>query len=379
MSGRQAQAGAPARTGPGFDEIGDELRARILELCKDLLPDGHVNGGYWIARNPNRNDRHAGSFWVRIASPVGVWKDEATGDTGDVIKLIMYLGQLPDYAATRDWALKWLGWKEGAAARPTRPAPPPEDPRAAAETRDRLRRLAFSVWLNAQEITPENLDATIGPYLKGRGIDLDAHYVARGRELPGAIRFLASHDYRLAEDRGRIALPCMVTLISGPDGKPAGIHRTWLSPDRTAKAELPEPKKNKPRKIWPAGWQGGAMRLSKGAGNLSPEQAGAKGRRGPLVIGEGVEDGLSVAIACPDHRVWAAGTLGNLGHIALPACVNRLIVCKDNDWGKPQAQAQFDAGLKQLSAQGRPVGVAASWRGKDINDLINATDHNGGK
>lgn len=364
----------PQRQGPTFEQIGDELRARIIDLCKDLLPDGHTNGGYWIARNPNRNDKNAGSFWVRIKHPVGVFKDEATGDTGDVIKLVAYLGQLPDYSATRDWCLKWLGWSRGEAARPSRPAPVAEDPRIAQERLAKIRRLAFSIWLNAEKITPDNLASTIGPYMAGRGIDMKTQLIDKGRELPGAIRFLAAHDYRLAEDKGKIALPCMVTLISGPDGKPVGIHRTWLTQDRTGKAELPDLKKNKARKIWPSGWQGGVMRLAKGAGNLSPEQAAAKGRRGPLVIGEGVEDGATVAIACPDHRVWAAGTLGNLKHVPVLPCVNRIIVCADNDWGKPQAQAEFDAGLKALGSHDVPIAVARSWRGKDVNDLINQGD-----
>jgi hypothetical protein len=363
----------PTATGPTFEDIRDELNLRIMDLCKDLLPDGHVNGGYWIARNPNRDDRTAGSFWVRIKSPVGVFKDEATGDTGDVIKLVRYLGQLPDYSATRDWCLKWLGWSRGEAARPTRPqrpAPAPEDDRAAEMTLAKNRRSALAMWLNAQVITAANLDATIGPYMAGRGIDLATHFVSRGRELPGAIRFLPAHDYRLAENRGKLSLPCMVALISGPDGKPVGVHRAWLSPDRAAKADLPDAKKNKPRKIWPAGWQGGVIRIAKGAGNLSPEQAIAKGKRAALVVTEGIEDALSVAIACPDHRVWAAGTLGNLGRIPVLECIARVIVCADNDWDKPQAMAELDAAIKTLGAQGVPVGVARSWRGKDVNDLI---------
>lgn len=361
-----------ALRGPSFEEIRDEMNARILEFCKDLLPDGHKNGGYWIARNPVRGDKSAGSFWVRIDRPVGVWRDEATGDGGDVIKLAMYLGQLPDYSATRDWCLKWLGWSKGEAARPTRPAiaTAPVDDMAAEQTLIANRRSALGLWLNAVKITPANLDATIGRYFDGRGIDLERHFVAKGRELPGAIRYLAAHDYRLAEDKGRMSLPCMITLISGADGKPVGVHRTWFAPDRRGKAVLPDPKKNKPRKIWPAGWKGGAIRISKGAGNLSPEAAVAKGRRAALVVTEGIEDAMSVAIACPDHRVWAAGTLGNLGQIPVMGCVSRIIVCADNDWNKPRAMAELNAAVKTLGAHSVPVGVARSWRGKDVNDLL---------
>lgn len=359
--------------GPSFEQIRDEINLRILAFCKDLLPDGHENGGYWIARNPVRDDKTSGSFWVRIKRPTGVWRDEATGETGDVIKLVMYLGQLPDYFATRDWCLKWLGWSRGEAARPARPAMPAaaaDNAMAAAMTLAANRRSALAMWLNAEKITADNLDRTIGPYFARRGIDLKTHFVDKGRELPGAIRFLALHDYRLAETKGKLTLPCMVALISGPDGKPVGVHRTWLTPDRRDKADLPDPKKNKPRKIWPAGWQGGVIRIAKGTGNLSPEQAVARDKRTPLVLTEGIEDAVSVAIACPDHRVWAAGTLGNLGQIPVLACVSRIIVCADNDWNKPQATALLEAAIRMLGAQGVPVGVARSWRGKDVNDLI---------
>ena len=44
------------------------------------LPDGHIIGHEYIARNPTRNDRHAGSFKINVRT--GRWADFATGDVG---------------------------------------------------------------------------------------------------------------------------------------------------------------------------------------------------------------------------------------------------------------------------------------------------------
>lgn len=59
-------------------------------ILRGLLPDGRREGGEWVARNPLRPDRKAGSFKVNIAS--GKWADFATGDRGgDLVSLAAFL------------------------------------------------------------------------------------------------------------------------------------------------------------------------------------------------------------------------------------------------------------------------------------------------
>ena len=54
------------------------------------LPDGRRAGSEWIARNPRRADRKAGSFSVNMNT--GKWADFATGDRGgDVVSLAAFL------------------------------------------------------------------------------------------------------------------------------------------------------------------------------------------------------------------------------------------------------------------------------------------------
>jgi hypothetical protein len=55
------------------------LRTLPLLLSR-WLPDGKQVGTEWVARNPKRADRHAGSFKVNLRT--GRWGDFATGDFG---------------------------------------------------------------------------------------------------------------------------------------------------------------------------------------------------------------------------------------------------------------------------------------------------------
>jgi hypothetical protein len=365
-------------------EIRQRLQDDIVALCRELVPGGRVNGNYWIGRNPIRDDKHAGSFWVLIKGPArGAWRDEAGVrgvDDGDVVDLVRYCRRLPDLSETRKECLKWLGLSDTGGQRMNaaelaerdrrRQALREQEEKAEAELRAKNAKSALGLWLHADKLTPESFPGSIvDRYLQSRAIDLVAGMIEPERPLPGALRFYASHDFRTA-DGELIDLPCMIALMSGADGKGRAIHRTWLAPDGSGKAVLPDPKHNKPRKIWPAGWQGSVIRISKGAGNHTPEEAAKRGISAPLIVTEGIEDGLACALAMPDRRVWAAGTLGNIGHVPNLPCISSFTVCADNDWGKGQAERALDTAIAALRAHGKPVYVARSPRGKDMNDLL---------
>lgn len=367
-----------------FSEIRQRLIADIRSIVRELVPDGRFNGKYWIGRNPTRADKHGGSFWVLMTGQAaGAWRDEAGVrgvDEGDVVKLVQYCRQLPDLKETRRECLKLLGISDAggqrlsaseiAARDAERTAARLKQEAAETETREKNAKGAFGLWMGADVLAPQSFPGSVVDlYLKSRAIDLVAGLIERQRHLPGALRLFAAHDYRTA-DGELIALPCMAALMSGPDGKARAIHRTWLQPDGSGKATLPDPRENKPRKIWPAGWQGSVIRIAKGAGNHSPEEAARRGLSGPLIVTEGIEDALACMLAKPDYRVWAAGTLGNIGHVPVLPCVSKLIVCRDNDWDKPEAVAAFERAIAALKQHGKPVHVAKSPRGKDMNDLL---------
>lgn len=85
--------------------------ARIARVALDAserllarwLPDGKRVNGEWQAKNPTRDDRHAGSFSVSITK--GAWSDFATGDKGgDLISLYAYLHSLSMVDAAKEVA-----------------------------------------------------------------------------------------------------------------------------------------------------------------------------------------------------------------------------------------------------------------------------------
>ena len=156
----------------------------------------------------------------------------------------------------------------------------------------------------------------------------------------------------------------MVAVMSAPGIPFAAVHRTWLARDGRGKAPVTPNKK-----IWPS-FTGAAIHLARGETGLPAEDAVKRGMVDRLLICEGIEDGLSVALAAPELRVWAAGTLGNLAHVKIPDCCHEVIVAADNDWGKPQAEALLKRGIEALAAQRRPVRVARAAIGKDFNDQL---------
>jgi hypothetical protein len=73
-----------------FDKVKSAALARAETIVRRWLPDGHPEGPEWVARNPRRNDRRAGSFKVNLRT--GAWGDFATGDRGrDFISLAAFL------------------------------------------------------------------------------------------------------------------------------------------------------------------------------------------------------------------------------------------------------------------------------------------------
>lgn len=80
------------------------LKMRCMNCFPSLLatwlPDGKPIGREWVAKNPTRNDRRAGSFKINIDT--GRWSDFATGDSGgDAISLFAYLNGLSQIEAAR--------------------------------------------------------------------------------------------------------------------------------------------------------------------------------------------------------------------------------------------------------------------------------------
>lgn len=351
-----------------------EIRARLQQRIDSLLPALGITtlpkAGICTPLNPRRGDRHPGSFVIWTVAKageggVGAWKDYAIGKGGDVYQLIEYLLGLHDWIDAYWWALDFLGLQRGTvrtASQEKLDRERVEAERRAAEAKarqadDAKAKEAFQRWLACKpgEGSPAQTYLT-----DARGLPM-----ARLGRWPGALRFDPACEH-FDKDTGELtewaamvsAMSCSVT------GKVRAIHRTYLAPGGAGKAPVA-----KAKKMWGVA-SGCAIRVWKGAGDLSPEKAAAKGQSGPLIVTEGIEDALTAALARPADRVWAAGSLSLMGTLTWPACASAVVLVADNDWHEPQAVAAFERVEAHWRAQarGRPLKVVRAQTGKDLND-----------
>lgn len=352
-------------------EIRCLLQDRLDELLAQILPGGQRKGATYVVRNPTRNDARAGSFIVWLSGAArGGFRDYATGESGDVIDLCAYAsGRGDDRKFAFDFAHDFLGLrkmrpndlkaarvKAGEAARRAE---------AEASARSRAKRVrAQEIWMQCRQAIEDSVAET---YLASREIPL-ALVEHREFDLRFHPRLEYWHGAQWDADRKVTPgpnLPAMVAAIRNLAGDVTAIHCTFLRADGSAKADVEKPK------LMLGEVRGSVIRIARGEGNLTCEEAALCGARQTLVVTEGVEDALSVALALPQMRVWAATSLGNLGNAPVHhACVRDVVVAADNDWDKPQAAEALDRAIEALAVHGVPVAVMRAHEGKDFNDLL---------
>ena len=86
-----------------FEAVNQAALARLPDILHGWLPNGHVVGDEFIARNPTRVDRRLGSFKINVST--GRWADFATGARGgDPVSLAAYLSGVNQAEAARELA-----------------------------------------------------------------------------------------------------------------------------------------------------------------------------------------------------------------------------------------------------------------------------------
>ncbi len=359
--------------GPDPSEIslmlGDDIEAVVLALGVD------------VRRRDRRklycispwNHRPKAKLEIEIYPRAGKWNDWIEGRWGDALGLVACcLSGAPDPKDRRAigqamaWARNYFGLEgatfdhEGWAQRKAQAAARAEAARkVAARELAQKRKTAHALWLAAAPLTPGDVGWR---YLEARGIDL-----ARFERLPRAVRLaLEAPWFDGASDAPSHVGPALMSSMTLPSGAPGSLHRTWIDPARPGeKADI-----SPARKMWPES-EGAVIRLWRGATGLSEREAAARGVVEDLVLCEGVEDGLSIALMAPEMRVVAAGSLPGLLAYQPPKFIRRIIVAADNDWDKPQAQALLNRACERLHGEfGKLVSIARSPEGKDFNDLL---------
>lgn len=359
-------------------EISALLASQIQSLCASLGLKGHVIQGALVPRNPTRNDKNPGSFVINLSGArQGKWDEYATGEFGDALDLVAYIhfGRV-DAVSLREaviWAKRFLGIgdhrhmdpahaRKLAKAKAAMEIATERAEGMALANRDKDRRRCQAMFLGAQPLEP----GTPGwRYLtEARGIALD-----RLARIPWAVR---SHPGMRHVETDR-TVPCLISAMLFEDGSFGAVHRIFLEPDGSSKLRVPDPAMAT-KKIWPKGWHGAFIPISRGETGLSPREAVKKGLTDENAFAEGVEDAFTVALLTPEWRVSAVGASANFAHIEPPPSARAVVAIRDRD---PNREVMAGVTRKvaelQAKAEARSLPFFESWpeRGfKDFNDMI---------
>jgi putative DNA primase/helicase len=192
-------------------------------------------------------------------------------------------------------------------------------------------------------------------YLLGtRGLELS--------EIPRAIKIHPRLGYYERDKKGEKMVkvgeyPAMIAVISGPDGTPVSLHRTYLTMSGQ-KAPVTEPKKVMSI-LKGDGKHGGAIRLYP-AGKV-------------LAVAEGIETALAVHLLT-GYPVWATISASWMKSLVIPSYVEKVLIFADNDAPDKQgvrAGQESAAALKsRLEGEGKEVSVILPKReGTDFADV----------
>lgn len=171
-------------------------------------------------------------------------------------------------------------------------------------------------------------------YLRGRRITCP---------LPPTLRFHPDCWHGPTARRG----PALVAAVQGSGS--VAVHRTWLRPDGSGKADI------EPAKAMLGRTQGGAVRLCVGHARL--------------VVAEGIESGLSLlcGLLPGPATLWAALSTSGMRSLRLPASPGRLTVACDGD--RPGREA-----ARALAHRARGLGwqvrLLDPGDGRDFNDIL---------
>jgi putative DNA primase/helicase len=197
------------------------------------------------------------------------------------------------------------------------------------------RYLMLGLWGQGQPVTPES---ATGRYL-ARRTGLTA--------FPPCLRHLERALYRGTPD---MIWPAMLAAVTGPDGKIATVHRTFLAPDGQ-KAPVENPRRFMPGAL-PAG---SAIRL-------------AEPRDGLVGVAEGIETALSAA-ALWNVPTWATISANRLESWIAPEGVTKVVVFGDNDESFTGQSAAFRLAFRLKSAELQVCVRIPKRDGQDWNDV----------
>lgn len=298
----------------------EELNAQLLlaQAPKNWFPHAHQQG--LSLRVGDLYGSKGSSLWICLRT--GRWTDHSTGQKGgDLISLYAAIHSMSQSKAKRE--LEGGSYVSVTSTSPkAAKIPNVTDP----------EKLTYISSLWAGSISAQGTQ--VEKYLQSRGIDEfdfdDIRYLPKLIHTPSGNLF-----------------PAMVAAVRhGITGDLMAIHRTWLKPDGSGKADV------NPNKMMLGQVLGGAVQLS----DAKPE----------MIVAEGIETALSV-LQATGITTWAALSTSGLKGLDLPRTVERIIIACDNDLEGLKAA---NASAEKWTKEGREVLLSIPPINKDFNDLL---------
>ncbi len=312
-----------------LDAIVARLRDTAANWVPQHFPNGRREGDEWrLANIKGDAPRKNGSCVIALkGARAGDWYDHDGGEGGGPLSALEHAAGLSGRALI-EYAASLVGWS---------PAAP-------------VRRKPDQPALRQEKDSRQEIEFILSRAVPLAGTPGESYLCARGLTVPASQDLLFHPD--LTHWETKTGFPALVGIVRDRAGEILALHRTYLSPDGSAKADVPKPKKMLGKVA------GGAMRLA---------GTGADGRLG---LCEGIETGLSVMSACPKLPVWATLSTSHLEQVEIPPEAKEIIILTDNDSSGAGLRAA-EAAARRLRAEGCRVAIAlAPEPDTDFNDLL---------
>lgn len=316
-------------------DLSADLADRAESFCHQYFPEGRKQGNYWQVGDTSGTKGQ--SLAIRLQAQdgrkAGSWTDYATGQYGDLIDLLQErLGSVTLKETLRE-ARSFLG--EAPCPVVSREAQRAERPDAASSKRIARARKLFAAGKPV-------LGTSAATYLQGRGII----------RLGPALRYHPRVFLRQGEDDADPPqrAPALLAKITDNRGQVTGCARVYLDPSTGGLAGIESPKRILGQ------LHGHAIRFWSGTG------------RTDLIVGEGLENTLSVGTALPEFDLASCLTATHLGLFIPPPGIKRIWIARDNDDAGRKASTRL---RNQLDSLGIACGDLVPIMG-DFNDDLQA-------
>lgn len=296
-------------------DLSADLADRAESFCRQYFPEGRKQGNYW--QIGDTSGAKGQSLAIRLQAEggrkAGSWTDYATGEYGDLIDLLQErLGSVTLKETLRE-ARSFLG--EAPCPAESRDARKVERPDATSGKRTARARKLFA----AGKPVLGNLAAT---YLQGRGI------TRLGPPLRYHPRVFLRRGTDDADPPQRA--PALLAKITDNRGQITGCARTYLDPSTGGLVAIESPKRILGQ------LHGHAIRFWSGTS------------RSDLIVGEGLENTLSVGTALSEFDLASCLTATHLGLFIPPPGIRRIWIARDNDEAGRNASMRLRNKLESL-------------------------------